>query len=274
MQNTKYKARIYSRSTNCEKICFWEKKDVTETNNLKAKEERKIKIKAYANQLHFKFEVDNDNIENFERDSISYSSETEMSAELENLTEKQEANSKLPSTSGCSTSQQVRLPISNLARPRVNYGAIEKMLESCEKLPIVNFVLIVSPLPELDAAAIRNFSTDQKYLYEMCHPISIRNCLLDLAARNPGKLSQATKANRIFRLYIGNKCPSTNLRTIAKFVVKLYAPVWFDIKRNPLCSDGERHVFRIIQLSRYLNNELKAVIDSEMLIFVIRRTFY
>ncbi|CAH1099810.1 unnamed protein product [Psylliodes chrysocephalus] len=133
--------------------------------------------------------------------------------------------------------------------PRVYSGGIRKMLESCEKLPVVNFVSIVSPLPELDAAAIRNLSTDQEYLYEICRSISRGNCSLDLAARNPGKLSQArwlTKANRILHLYIGSKCPSTNLRTIAEVVVKVYAPVWFDIKRKPSCCNGVRHVFRMI----------------------------
>ncbi|CAH1109766.1 unnamed protein product [Psylliodes chrysocephalus] len=138
------------------------------------------------------------------------------------------------------------------------------MLEFRKKLPDVNFVPIVSPLPELDDAAIRNLSTDQKYLYEMCHLISRGNRSLDLAARNPGQLSHArwlTKANRILHLYIGSKCPATNLRTIAEFVVKVYAPVRFDIKRKSSYCDGGRYVFRMIQLSRYLNNELKAVID-------------
>ncbi|CAH1112998.1 unnamed protein product [Psylliodes chrysocephalus] len=73
----------------------------------------------------------------------------------------------------------------------------------------------------------------------MCHSISRGNCPLDLAARNLGKLSHA--------------------RWLTKF----------DIKREPSCSDGGRHVFRVIQLSRYLNNELKAVIDP-----VIKRNAY
>ncbi|CAH1098836.1 unnamed protein product [Psylliodes chrysocephalus] len=70
---------------------------------------------------------------------------------------------------------------------RIYSGAIEKMLESWEKLPVVNFVPIVYPLLELDAAAIRNLSTDQKNLYEMCHLIYRENCSLYsyLAARNP-----------------------------------------------------------------------------------------
>ncbi|CAH1109748.1 unnamed protein product [Psylliodes chrysocephalus] len=157
------------------------------------------------------------------------------------------------------------------SEPREYSGAIGKMLESCEKLPVLNFVPIVNPFPELDAA-IMNLSTDQKHLYEMCYSISRGNCSLDLAARNPGQLSHArwlTKANRILHLYIGSKCPSTNLKTIAEFVVKVYAPVWFDIKRKSSCCDGGRHVFRMIQLSRYLNNELKVVIDP-----VIKRNAY
>ncbi|CAH1101614.1 unnamed protein product [Psylliodes chrysocephalus] len=80
------------------------------------------------------------------------------------------------------------------SKPRVYSGAIGKMLEFCEKLPVVNFVPNVSPLPESDAAAIRNLSTDQKYLYEMCHLISRGNCSLNLVVRNlaPPLLSTAT----------------------------------------------------------------------------------
>ncbi|CAH1113407.1 unnamed protein product [Psylliodes chrysocephalus] len=85
-----------------------------------------MKITAYANQLPFKFEVDNDNIEYFRRDNISYSSESEMSVELENSTEKQEANLELPSTSGCSINQQMRLPIPNLARISGQFGISDR----------------------------------------------------------------------------------------------------------------------------------------------------
>ncbi|CAH1098837.1 unnamed protein product [Psylliodes chrysocephalus] len=74
--------------------------------------------------------------------------------------------------------------------PRVYSEAIGKMLESYEKSLVLNFVPIVNPLPELDAAAIRNLSTDQKYLYEMCYSISRKNWSLNLAARNSGTIAE------------------------------------------------------------------------------------
>ncbi|CAH1111644.1 unnamed protein product [Psylliodes chrysocephalus] len=49
-----------------------------------------------------------------------------MSLEVENLTEKQEAKSELPSTSGGSRSQQMRLPIPNLARISDQFGILDR----------------------------------------------------------------------------------------------------------------------------------------------------
>ena len=57
------------------------------------------------------------------------------------------------------------------------------------------------------------------------------------------------------------KCPSNNLKTLATYVVIVYAPMWFYTKMKPSCKDGSLHLWRIIFRSRYLPEVIKAVID-------------
>lgn len=56
---------------------------------------------------------------------------------------------------------------------------------------------------------------------------------------------------------------------MSTFIQKVYARVWFDIKRHSSCKDGARHIFNMIQYSRYLSSDLKSIIDP-----VIQRNAY
>lgn len=147
--------------------------------------------------------------------------------------------------------------------PKEYSGPIGKLLECCEQMPVVNYVAIDGDLPKIEAEA-NNLSTDQIYLYQICNAIISGGCSLELASRNPGKMSHArwlTTANRLLRLYIASESPSDNLVTIATFIIRVYAPVWFSIKRYSSCIHGVKHIFKMIQLSRYLDDNLKAIID-------------
>lgn len=70
-----------------------------------------------------------------------------------------------------------------------------------------------------------------------------------------------TTANRILRLYISTENPSENMTSIVEYIMQVYAPMWFQIKRNPYSTDGAKHLFKMMQLSRSLNEETKAIID-------------
>ena len=90
------------------------------------------------------------------------------------------------------------------------------------------------------------------------------NCSVDLSRRDPGAMSHArwlTMANRILRLYAASECPSENFKTLATFVMKVYAPGWFRVKMNSSCKDGAINLWRMIIASRYLADDLKSVID-------------
>ena len=51
--------------------------------------------------------------------------------------------------------------------------------------------------------------------------------------------------------------------------MKVYAPVWFNIKLKPSCVHGSQHLWRLIKLSRYLPQHLLDIIDP-----VIQRNGY
>ncbi|XP_050308327.1 uncharacterized protein LOC126744782 [Anthonomus grandis grandis] len=153
--------------------------------------------------------------------------------------------------------------------PHSYNGPIGKQLEKCEIKPVIEYEIIPSQLPVIKT---EDLSMDQKYLYAINTAVITGNCPTDLAHKSPGKISHArwlTTANRILRLYVATIHPTENLCHLAQFIVKVYAPVWFQIKTHPSCKDGSRNLWKLIQNSRYLSKELRDVIDP-----VIQRNAY
>lgn len=150
-------------------------------------------------------------------------------------------------------------------------GCIGKSLENCLQLPLVEFESIECELPAIDRDST-DISTDQKYLWDMCHAISNGYCSVGFSKREPGKLFHArwlTTANRILRVYVGTEAPSNNLKILVVFILKVYAPLWFQIKAHPSCKDGARHTWMSINLTRYLSKDLKKIVEP-----VIQRNAY
>jgi hypothetical protein len=134
---------------------------------------------------------------------------------------------------------------------------------------VVSFLAIESQLPTNLGP---DLSCDQFYLLLICKAIVLGRCSKSLSIRSPGILNHArwlTTANRILRLYVSSAEPSENLVVLANFIVKVYAPAWFCIKKNSSCTDGAKNLFQTIVLSRYLPANLLAVIDP-----VIQRNGY
>lgn len=152
--------------------------------------------------------------------------------------------------------------------PRAFSGPIGKALADCNNLPVQKYSKIESVIP----IVLTDLSWEQKYLYEMCKSVVSGVCSASLAKRNPGKLVHSrwvTTANRILRLYISSTTPSKNLIILATFVVKVYAPCWFLIKKSSSCIYGAQHIYESIQRSRYLPESLRDIIDP-----VLQRNAY
>lgn len=140
-------------------------------------------------------------------------------------------------------------------------GPIGGKLIKCETLPVVQFESIDCQIPEIDK---KTLSKDQKYLLEISEAIKSGECPKDLSIRDPGPLSHSrwlTTANRALRLYISQENPTAEFQEIVIFILKSYMPMWFCIKKTKLFTDGPKLVHQCIETSRYLKDELKAVID-------------
>ncbi|GLV46148.1 hypothetical protein CBL_02864 [Carabus blaptoides fortunei] len=146
--------------------------------------------------------------------------------------------------------------------PSAFSGDIEKKLQICEQLPVVNFQKIDNELSKIDFNILSN---DQKYRYEISFAVSFGEVSLSLAYRQPGKMAHSrwlTTANRILRLYVATSNPSENLVHLAEYIQKVYVPTWFDIKVQSLCKYGPLHLFNIIKRSRYLSHDLRTIVNK------------
>lgn len=145
--------------------------------------------------------------------------------------------------------------------PKAFKGAIGKQLPDVMSLPAVDFVAIDSDLPTILRS---DLSSDQKYLCDMVLAISNGKCSNALLNREPGAMAHSrwlTTANRILRLYVATLQPHPHLVILANYIVKVYAPMWFEIKLKSSVFFGAKHLHKTIKLSRYLPDNLKAIID-------------
>ncbi|KAE8747832.1 hypothetical protein FOCC_FOCC005444 [Frankliniella occidentalis] len=146
--------------------------------------------------------------------------------------------------------------------PTAYKGPVGKSLPSCHLLPVVSFEAIPADLPPLN---VPDLSTDQSYLLRMSHAVAAGEVFSDLSELQPGPLNHArwlTLACRLLRLYVATEIPSAELVTLAVFVMQVYVPQWFDVKRRPSCTEGARHIFKAIERSRYLPNPYLGVVQK------------
>lgn len=136
------------------------------------------------------------------------------------------------------------------AGPNAFTGPLGKSLPSCQSHEIVSFKTIDGDLPEI--VDFDSLSKDQRYLYEMCLAVKSGSISESLSNREPGKMAHSrwlTTANRLLRLYVSTTQPCQSLVTLAEYIIKVYAPVWFAIKLKPQCYYGATHLWKSIHCS-------------------------
>lgn len=140
-------------------------------------------------------------------------------------------------------------------------GEIGKQLPGCDKLHVVHFETIESE--EINITKT-DLSKDEQYLLDIVKAIQTGDCAPDLAVKDPGPLSHSrwlTCANRVLRLFISQTSPTNELKILASYIVKTYAPVWFDVKRYHSVKYGPKHIFKVVQTTRHLPDNIKKIID-------------
>ena len=135
-------------------------------------------------------------------------------------------------------------------------------MNNCEKLPVAEFDAIVSPKIEINDTEL---SRDQKYLLDNYRAVSDGSCSSSLAARNPGKMVHSrwlTTANTFLRLYVSTNEPSSILIEIVQFIMTVYVPVWFNIKKNSSFIEGEKHFFEMMRLTQTMPERTRAIANK------------
>lgn len=159
--------------------------------------------------------------------------------------------------------------------PKAFKGPIGKILAGVNNIPVCKFKQVYSDnLPVLPEDIIKDLSTDQQYLYEMCHAIQSGKCSSSLQNKSPGTLVHSrflTTANATLRLYVSTKKPSKELQTLVKFIITVYAPLWFQIKWKSNVADGPKHVFMMI---KSIKENMPKNLQSLLLDVVQRNSYF
>lgn len=63
------------------------------------------------------------------------------------------------------------------------------------------------------------------------------------------------------RKYVLNPNPSENIVIMVTFIDKVYMQVWFAIKVHHSVQDAAKHVWKMISLPKYLQEDVRLIID-------------
>jgi len=127
-------------------------------------------------------------------------------------------------------------------------GPVGKLLNEkrFENLQVVHFQSIPVETIDIIEEYFADLSSDKKYLLEMYRVVLLDLSEPTLACRKPGKMAHSrwlTTASRALRLYVSTEKPSSNFKLLVLYIMMVYTPLWFKIKRNYTISQAPLHVF-------------------------------
>ena len=122
--------------------------------------------------------------------------------------------------------------------------------------PFVDFDPVEGPELVIDDELLVN--EDQKYFYQIC--LLTKNGLNYLVIlgdgfvlKLPGNISNArwlTTASSILYVYCKTENPSRDLCRLVKYILNVYAPIFFRVKKEYLIQNGALHYFSALFLAR------------------------
>ena len=86
---------------------------------------------------------------------------------------------------------------------------------------------------------------------------------ISISVRDPGNISQSrwlTSANHFLRLYVSTDDPSHKLVTIVEYIIKFYAPIWFNIKCYDSIVYGSKLIFSLVNWCKSLDGGTRKIV--------------
>ncbi|XP_073811852.1 uncharacterized protein [Musca autumnalis] len=150
--------------------------------------------------------------------------------------------------------------------PTKSTGSLAQMIDVSHTLQVIeNFQVIpLEHIPTMSADAENQLSTDVKYLYQIAQAVSSGSCSINLANIKPGPVGHSrwiTKASRLLRLYIATKDPSENLKILARYIMKVYVPMYLNVKYYHSAVYGSALLGKFIQWTQYLPDNLRNIVN-------------
>lgn len=139
-------------------------------------------------------------------------------------------------------------------------GPIGKQLNNVCSAAVVKFKRFkdVKELPKLPEDVYLKLSNDQKYLYRIVNALILGHFPESLQEMKIGALNHSrwvTTASRICKLYAITNKPSDTLKLLTSYIVEIYAPTWFKIKKHELAVNGPKNLYFLIKKSNSINDE-------------------
>ena len=113
--------------------------------------------------------------------------------------------------------------------------------------------------PVIPKSLMDDFSSDQYYAYRICSAIMLGSVYANLEFLEVGgsnNSSWLTLGCRILQFYVAQEKPTSNLSTLAEFLIKVYFPGWFQIKFNKKITDGPKNYLNILTQVRGFPNKI------------------
>ena len=125
--------------------------------------------------------------------------------------------------------------------------------------PIAQFKSIPNPyFPEVPQQVLDDLSRNQYYSYRICIAVMTGLVENDLQYLEIGPIVHSrwlTLGSKILRLYVFLVDSPSALILLAEYYIKVYFPIWFDIKRNKKLTYGSKTFFNLVQRITQLSNE-------------------
>lgn len=83
-----------------------------------------------------------------------------------------------------------------------------------------------------------------------------------------------TTASRVCRTYISIEEPSSDLKMLVEYILRVYTPIALEIKRHPSCLMGARHIHALIKSSHYLKDVLQTNALKPFRLCIQRNAFF
>ena len=116
---------------------------------------------------------------------------------------------------------------------------------------VADFEAVETNLEDIEDDVVKTLSRDQELLYKYVKAISKGEISQRLAVQKVGPLNHSrwlTLSIRLLQIYTRTSVASEELRKIVRFIMQVYAPSWFAIKKSPKFTNGPALLFHQITL--------------------------